>query len=66
MTAFRADCAWQAMQLTMPVELLKQNVMDSILESFKRLSEGVVIDYVRIGIICYVTLSMIFLYAFLN
>jgi len=40
--------------------------MDSIVESFKRLSEGIVIDYARIGIICYVTLAMIFLYTFLN
>ena len=40
--------------------------MDTILESFKRLSEGLVIDYARIAMICYVTLAMIFLYIFLN
>ena len=40
--------------------------MDTILESIKRFSEGWIIDYVRIGIICYVSLAMIFLYTFLN
>jgi hypothetical protein len=40
--------------------------MDAILESFKRLGEGWFIDYVRIGIICYVMLVVIFLYLFLN
>jgi hypothetical protein len=40
--------------------------MDSILESFKRFSKGWVIDYMRMGIIFYFILAMIFLYAYLS
>ena len=45
---------------------LKQDVMETIMESFKRFGKGWVIDYVRIGIILYMLLMMLFLYAFLN
>ena len=48
----------------MLVEILKQNGMDSIMESFKRFGKGWVVDYVRIGIILYFMLIVLFLYAF--
>ncbi len=40
--------------------------MNSILESFKRIGKGLVIDYMRIGIICYFIVSLIFLYVYMN
>ncbi len=40
--------------------------MNSILENFRRFSEGLVLDYVRIGVICYVIMAIVFLYAYLN
>ena len=39
--------------------------MDAILKNFKQWGKGWVIDYVRIGIICYLMLTLVFIYAFL-
>ncbi len=56
--------AWQ--RFTVQFELLKQNVLDSIFENFKRFREGLFIDYVKLGIICYFILAIVFLYVHLN